>query len=167
MFYLINREYFHFQIPCLVQANWHEIIRSREVLLSCSLILKMLSTCIDNDQLMCFIEQVKQSWLTTIVTTLLSLADSFLLVLKIRPELIICNGPGTCVPLCITAFGLRLWFGMWYSPKIIFIESICRVKSFSLSGKILYHIVDKFIVQWPLSAAMARKYARAEYLGDF
>lgn len=33
--------------------------------------------------------------------------------------------------------------------KLVFVESACRVKSLSLSGKIMYHIADSFIVQWP------------------
>ena len=40
------------------------------------------------------IDQVKQSWLTTVFTTLLSTVEAFSLLLRIRPQLILCNGPG-------------------------------------------------------------------------
>ena len=35
--------------------------------------------------------------------------------------------------------------------QIVYVESIARVESLSLSGKILYHsrIADAFFVQWP------------------
>jgi beta-1,4-N-acetylglucosaminyltransferase len=33
--------------------------------------------------------------------------------------------------------------------KIIFVESFCRVQSLSMTGKILYYVADRFIVQWP------------------
>jgi hypothetical protein len=33
--------------------------------------------------------------------------------------------------------------------RTIFIESICRVKTLSLSGKLVYPIVDSFMVHWP------------------
>jgi beta-1,4-N-acetylglucosaminyltransferase len=42
---------------------------------------------------------VKQSWFTTPFTFLYSLAYSFYLVYTVKPCLIICNGPGTCVPM--------------------------------------------------------------------
>ena len=38
--------------------------------------------------------EVKQSWLTTPFTTLWALLWSFLLVARIRPDVIVCNGPG-------------------------------------------------------------------------
>jgi hypothetical protein len=38
--------------------------------------------------------QVKQSWITTVFTTLWSVVDAFGLVWRLRPRLIICNGPG-------------------------------------------------------------------------
>ena len=41
-------------------------------------------------------------------------------------------------------------------------ESIARVKSLSLSGKLLYPIADKFMVQWP---DLLSKYPRAKYVG--
>lgn len=31
---------------------------------------------------------------------------------------------------------------------LVFVESICRVKTLSLSGKIMYYIADHFLVQW-------------------
>jgi hypothetical protein len=31
----------------------------------------------------------------------------------------------------------------------VFIESFCRVQSLSLSGLLLYPLVDEFVVQWP------------------
>lgn len=46
--------------------------------------------------------------------------------------------------------------------KIIYVESICRVKTLSLSAKILYYFVDRLIVQWPY---LYEKYHRTVYLG--
>ncbi len=105
--------------------------------------------------------QVKQSWWTTLFTTLLGAAHSFLLVLAVRPELVLCNGPGTCVPICYSAFVLRL-VGVC-SPKIVFVESFCRAQKLSLTGRLLYPLADKFLVQWP---ELLRGLPRAEYLGD-
>ena len=75
--------------------------------------------------------------------------------------ILLTNPPlGTCVPIAAAAFLLHL-LGV-YRPVLIFVESFCRVKSLSLSGQLLYPIVDSFVVQWP---QLAERYPRAEYLG--
>uniref|UniRef100_A0A8B9P4E9 UDP-N-acetylglucosamine transferase subunit ALG14 n=1 Tax=Apteryx owenii TaxID=8824 RepID=A0A8B9P4E9_APTOW len=73
---------------------------------------------------------------------------------------ILCNGPGTCVPVCISALLLGL-LGL-KRAIIVYVESICRVETLSLSGKILYYFSDYFIVQWP---ALKEKYPKSVYLG--
>ncbi|KIL00700.1 glycosyltransferase family 1 protein [Paxillus rubicundulus Ve08.2h10] len=62
-------------------------------------------------------------------------------------DLLILNGPGTCVTLC-AAIVLNKLIGL-PSPKMIYVESFARVESLSLTGRILRHVVDRFIVQWP------------------
>ncbi|XP_068808523.1 UDP-N-acetylglucosamine transferase subunit ALG14 isoform X2 [Struthio camelus] len=73
---------------------------------------------------------------------------------------ILCNGPGTCVPVCISALLLGL-LGL-KRAIIVYVESICRVETLSLSGKILYYFSDYFIVQWP---ALKEKYPKSVFLG--
>ncbi len=104
---------------------------------------------------------VGQSWLTTPFTTLYALLASMGLVLRQRPDVILCNGPGTCLPLCLAGYLLRV-VG-WKHTKIVFVESFCRVKSLSLTGKLLYYLADRFVVQWP---GLRDRYAQAEYLGQ-
>lgn len=104
--------------------------------------------------------EVKQSWLTTLWTTFISLLESIPTMLRTRPALILCNGPGTCVPLVYTAFALHV-LGI-YQPTIIFVESFCRVKSLSMTGKLLYYLVDCFVVQWP---ELCEKYKKVSYIG--
>nr|CAB3447571.1 unnamed protein product [Digitaria exilis] len=89
-----------------------------------------------------------------------------------RSREIFCNGPGTCFPLCVSAFLLKVAFtpyplysvfGLGWS-SIFYIESIARVKKLSLSGLLLYklRIADQFFVQWP---QLQQKYPRACYAG--
>lgn len=33
--------------------------------------------------------------------------------------------------------------------RVVFVESLCRVQSLSLTGRILYYLADRFVVQWP------------------
>ncbi|KAA1473902.1 glycosyltransferase family 1 protein [Dentipellis sp. KUC8613] len=63
------------------------------------------------------------------------------------PEALLLNGPGTCFVLCLAVYLNRL-LGL-SSPRLIYVESFARVKSLSLSGKLLRSIVDSFVVQWP------------------
>lgn len=51
---------------------------------------------------------------------------------------------GTCLPVCYAAFLLRA-VGL-ASSRIVFAESFCRVKTLSLTGKLLYPIADKVVV---------------------
>lgn len=92
--------------------------------------------------------EVGQSYISSVLTTLIAIKSAFIILINYKPDLILCNGPGTGVPLCLVSFLLKLIF--LNRTKIIFIESFCRVKSLSLTGKILYYFVDDVIIQWPL-----------------
>uniref|UniRef100_A0A0D9Z7C8 UDP-N-acetylglucosamine transferase subunit ALG14 n=1 Tax=Oryza glumipatula TaxID=40148 RepID=A0A0D9Z7C8_9ORYZ len=106
--------------------------------------------------------EVGQSYITSIATTLLATSHAIWIIIRIRPQVIFCNGPGTCIPLCISAFLLKV-LGLGWS-SIFYIESIARVKKLSLSGLLLYklRIADQFFVQWP---QLQQKYPRACYAG--
>ncbi|KAL1516060.1 hypothetical protein AB1Y20_002672 [Prymnesium parvum] len=104
--------------------------------------------------------EVAQSYLTSVFTTLYALSTSFAILLRTRPSLLICNGPGTCIPICLAAFALRL-LGIKY-VTIIYVESVCRVRSLSMSGKIMIHLADKFLVQWP---QLASRFPKSTYVG--
>ncbi|KAG9483118.1 hypothetical protein GDO78_009195, partial [Eleutherodactylus coqui] len=104
--------------------------------------------------------EVRQSWSSSLLTTLQSLFYSLPLMFRLKPDAILCNGPGTCIPVCFSA----LLLGILGIKKIliVYVESLCRVESLSLSGRILYYVADQFIVQWPV---LKDKYPNAIYLG--
>lgn len=52
-----------------------------------------------------------------------------------------------------------LWVG-W--TDIVYVESVCRVTSMSMSGRLLYPFADLFYVQWP---QLLQNYPKAKYLG--
>ncbi|KAK9224037.1 hypothetical protein WN944_012486 [Citrus x changshan-huyou] len=106
--------------------------------------------------------EVGQSYVTSVCTTLLATTHALWLMVKIRPQVVLCNGPGTCIPLCVIAFLFKVIGIRWSS--IFYVESIARVKRLSLSGLLLYKlcIADQFFVQWP---QLQRKYPRAHYVG--
>eukprot|EP00055_Hartaetosiga_balthica_P011530 m.52722 g.52722 ORF g.52722 m.52722 type:complete len:231 (+) comp7631_c0_seq1:139-831(+) len=90
--------------------------------------------------------EVGQSYITSVFSTLKSLLGSFPLVYREKPDLILVNGPGSCVPICLAAFLFKV-LGVC-DPTIVYVESLCRVTSLSLSAKILRFIVDACIIQW-------------------
>ena len=48
--------------------------------------------------------EVGQSWISTIMTSLKAITYCLPVLWKHRPKLILCNGPGTCVPPCLVAW---------------------------------------------------------------
>ncbi|KAL0893127.1 hypothetical protein ABMA27_014760 [Loxostege sticticalis] len=103
---------------------------------------------------------VKQSYLSSIGSTLYATLHTIPVVYNFKPNVIFCNGPGTCVPVCVVAFILRCLFLI--DCRIVFIESICRVRTLSLTGKILQYFADVIVVQWP---QLRDSCYRAKYFG--
>ena len=62
------------------------------------------------------------------------------ILMKERPDIIISTGALLTVPVC--------YIGKLLGAKVIFIESFAKVNTPTLSGKLVYKIVDRFIVQW-------------------
>lgn len=92
--------------------------------------------------------EVGQSYASSIATTLYAFGFAMVLVARLRPKLLLCNGPGTCIPLCAAVFLFRV-LGVLPNCRIVFCESYCRVQTLSLTGKLLYHnLADLFVVHW-------------------
>lgn len=107
---------------------------------------------------------VGQSYLSSVFTTLWALLWSCWLIWRDRPQLVLCNGPGTCVPYCYAAYLWRLLGRLPAHSKIVFVESFCRVETLSLSGRLLLPLADMFVVHWP---ALATRYAHKRNLRYF
>ncbi|KAG1653183.1 Integrator complex subunit 12 [Nymphon striatum] len=45
--------------------------------------------------------EVNQPWISTIFSTVIGILCSIPLIYKHKPNLILCNGPGTCIPICL------------------------------------------------------------------
>ncbi|KAJ1733393.1 UDP-N-acetylglucosamine transferase subunit [Coemansia sp. BCRC 34490] len=102
---------------------------------------------------------VNQSWATALLTTLQCLYHVARIMYLHKPDVVLCNGPGNCVVVGVAAFAPRI---LWFKRiPIVYIESFARVHTLSLSGKIMYLLADRFVVQWPY---LADKYPRAEYI---
>ncbi|KOS13678.1 hypothetical protein Malapachy_2008 [Malassezia pachydermatis] len=62
-------------------------------------------------------------------------------------DILLMNGPATCVPLVVAVWCARICGCP--APRMIYVESIARVSTLSLTGRLLRHVVDVFVVQWP------------------
>lgn len=84
--------------------------------------------------------------------------NSFLaikLLHKERPDLIISSGAAVAVPF--------FYIGKLVGAKTIYIEVFDRIDKSTLTGKLVYPVTDKFIVQWE---EMKKVYKKAINLGS-
>lgn len=65
---------------------------------------------------------------------------SIYILIKENPDVVITTGALSVIPLCLLTKLLR--------KKLIYIESFAKVKSLTLSGKLMYKFANLFIVQW-------------------
>ncbi|KAJ4461844.1 putative UDP-N-acetylglucosamine transferase subunit ALG14 [Paratrimastix pyriformis] len=86
--------------------------------------------------------------------------ESLILLFRTRPDLILTNGPGTCLPICLAAAFYRLFRRV----RVVFVESFCRVVSLSGTGRILLktHLADEILVHWP---ELHQRFPRTRYFG--
>lgn len=75
---------------------------------------------------------------------------SLYLYFKIHPDYIITTGAHTAGPMCC--------IGKIFGSRIIYIETFANIKTKTVTGKLLYPISDKFIVQWD---SMKKLYPKA------
>ncbi|XP_059079030.1 UDP-N-acetylglucosamine transferase subunit ALG14 homolog [Tigriopus californicus] len=106
--------------------------------------------------------EVGQSWSSTVISTLISSVKCGLLLGRTRPHVILCNGPGTCIPMCGVAW---IFNQLLICQTVMFyVESICRVRSLSFSGKIMQFLTPHVLVQWP---ELTRTAPRTKYIARF
>lgn len=77
------------------------------------------------------------------------------IIYKERPNLIISSGAAPAIPF--------FYIGKLFGAKLIYIEVFDRIDKPTISGKIVYPIVDKFVVEWE---EMKKVYLKAINLGS-
>lgn len=75
-----------------------------------------------------------------IFKTLQTVWDSFGILKREKPDLVISTGADAAIPICLLA--------KLMGKKVVFIESFCRINEPSWSGRIAYLFSDLFIYQW-------------------
>lgn len=74
---------------------------------------------------------------------------------KEQPKLIVSDGAGVAVPF--------FWVGKLLRIKTIYIEIYDRIDSPSMTGKLVYHFTDMFILQWE---EQKKYYPKGKVLGQ-
>lgn len=75
---------------------------------------------------------------------------SLVLYFKIHPDYIITTGAHTAGPICC--------IGKIFGSRIVYIETFANITTKTVTGRLLYPISDKFIVQW---SSMKKLYPKA------
>lgn len=98
--------------------------------------------------------QINRKELLFPVKFIVLFVQSLFILLSERPDYIISTGALATFPIC--------FLGKLFGMKVIYIESFARVDEPSLTGKLMYHVADLFIVQWK---EMMKFYPKAIYGG--
>lgn len=75
-------------------------------------------------------------------------------MLRYRPQTIVTTGAHTGGIACV--------IGKMFKAKVIYIESLAKVNTLSVTGRNVYKFADKFYVQWK---DLLKFYPKAEYIG--
>ena len=78
----------------------------------------------------------------------------FLIYFKFRPEYIVTTGAHVG--------GVMALIGKIFGSKIIYIETFANIRTKTITGKLVYHFADLFLVQW---RGMLELYPKALYGG--
>jgi beta-1,4-N-acetylglucosaminyltransferase len=83
---------------------------------------------------------VKSHLLTRLIRLPLCMVQASAIIARARPDVVLSTGPGVAVPVCVMA--------KLIGSRVIYIESYSRVRTLSLTGRLMRHIADLFFVQW-------------------
>lgn len=86
---------------------------------------------------------------------ILSFLSVFRIILREKPDLVLSTGSEIAIPVIYISWALRI--------PTIYVESWSRIRYASRTGRIVYPVVDVFLVQWK---SLLRKYgSKAIYAG--
>ncbi|GIQ86241.1 oligosaccharide biosynthesis protein Alg14-like [Kipferlia bialata] len=111
---------------------------------------------------------VGQPYYTALFTSLWCCMESVVVVWREKPAMLLVNGPGTCVPVVLACWVFRtLGF---FRCRIVYVESFCRVRSLSLSARMLMPFVDRVMTLWKTTVPDApsrasQPSAKVQYIG--
>jgi beta-1,4-N-acetylglucosaminyltransferase len=94
-------------------------------------------------------------WIGVYMTLLYNMVELINVFRKEKPDVLFSTGSEIAIP----AFYIGKYL---FGAKLIFLDSIARIKDISLTGRVLLRIADLFLVQWE---EISYKYKKAKYWG--
>jgi len=94
-------------------------------------------------------------WLGVYITLLENTFEIIKILVKEKPDILFSTGSEIAIP---TFYIGKFLFG----AKLIYLESVARMRDISRAGRLLMPIVDLFLVQWE---ELAQKYKKAKFWG--
>ncbi len=91
----------------------------------------------------------------SIVNLVRNLGLAFRLLRRFRPRVIVTTGAGVAVPFC--------WIGRLRGARVVYVESLSRIDSPSLSYRLIRPVATRLYCQWPEFASAVRG---ARYVGS-
>ena len=97
--------------------------------------------------------EVRQSYLTSILSTLTSIFYCIPIMVKLRPDIVLCNGPGTCIPIAGIAWLMKLSLVKvfmsvyWRILSHFWQEGIPKIKKNSIKYSEIF--LKSSILHWP------------------
>ena len=91
----------------------------------------------------------------SVVNLLRNIGLAWRVLRREHPDAVLSPGAALAVPFFLVDRLLRI--------RLVYVESVTRTESLSLSGRLVYPLASRFFAQWPASAASRR---RAEYAGS-
>lgn len=101
-----------------------------------------------------YLKQVNRKEKKFIFLMIYNAIVSLWIYLKEKPDIVICTGVLSMIPICL--------YAKIFKKKLVYIESFAKINSPTLSGKFLYKYADLFLVQWE---SMLEIYPNAVYKG--
>jgi UDP-N-acetylglucosamine:LPS N-acetylglucosamine transferase len=83
------------------------------------------------------------------------LCRTFLLAARERPTVVVTTGS---MPLAVFCIWAKL-----FGARIVWIDSVAQIEAMSASGRVMRHISDLCLVQWP---DLVHRYPGVEYSGE-
>ena len=101
-----------------------------------------------------YLKQVNRHEIKFIYYMIINSIKTLKIFLKEKPDVVISTGALSTIPMCLLAKIFR--------KKLIFIESFAKIKSPTLTGKLIYKFADQFYIQWE---ELRKIYPEAIYKG--
>ena len=136
-------------------GHYAQLLQLKSAMEKCdSVIITEKTDSIKKEENMYLLKQTNRREWNCFFYELYNLFYSIYILIKERPDMIVTTGVLSVIPLCL--------MGKLFGAKLIYIESFAKIKSETMTGKLLYRFADKFFVQWE---SMKKVYPKAEYLG--